>query len=157
MKLIHGDCLGAMKDIPDGSVDCVVTDPPYGMGFQSNRAKSGPRHKKIAGDDAIDARFLSEIERVLKVGGGLLTFCDWKTSCDWRRSIEEVGLIIKSQVIWDRLHHGMGDLKGAFAPQHDVIWYATKGRRVFVHGRPKSVIAHRRQTTMDTQHASLLI
>ena len=30
MKLIHGDCLEKMKDIPDGSVDMVMTDPPYG-------------------------------------------------------------------------------------------------------------------------------
>jgi site-specific DNA-methyltransferase (adenine-specific) len=29
LKLIHGDCLQAMKEIPDGSVDCVITDPPY--------------------------------------------------------------------------------------------------------------------------------
>jgi len=30
MKLIHGDCLEEMKNIPDGSVDMVLTDPPYG-------------------------------------------------------------------------------------------------------------------------------
>lgn len=30
MKLMHGDCLELMKDIPDNSIDCVVTDPPYG-------------------------------------------------------------------------------------------------------------------------------
>ena len=30
VKLFHGDCLELMKDIPDGSVDCVITDPPYG-------------------------------------------------------------------------------------------------------------------------------
>ena len=30
INLIHGDCLGAMKTIPDGSVDMVLTDPPYG-------------------------------------------------------------------------------------------------------------------------------
>ena len=28
--LVHGDCLEVMKYIPDGSVDCVLTDPPYG-------------------------------------------------------------------------------------------------------------------------------
>ena len=29
-ELWHGDCLELMKDIPDGSVDLVLTDPPYG-------------------------------------------------------------------------------------------------------------------------------
>ena len=28
--LMLGDCLERMKEIPDGSVDCVITDPPYG-------------------------------------------------------------------------------------------------------------------------------
>ena len=30
MKLLHGDCLDLMGDIPDGSVDMVMADPPYG-------------------------------------------------------------------------------------------------------------------------------
>jgi len=30
IKLMHGDCLDLMKDIPDGSVDAIITDPPYG-------------------------------------------------------------------------------------------------------------------------------
>ena len=29
-KLLHGDCLERMKEIPDGSVDLILTDPPYG-------------------------------------------------------------------------------------------------------------------------------
>lgn len=31
MKLLHGDCLEEMKKIPDGSIDLVLTDPPYGL------------------------------------------------------------------------------------------------------------------------------
>lgn len=30
MKLLHGDCLELMKEIPDGSVDLILCDPPYG-------------------------------------------------------------------------------------------------------------------------------
>lgn len=30
IKLIQGDCLEKMKDIPDGSIDMILTDPPYG-------------------------------------------------------------------------------------------------------------------------------
>ena len=30
IKLLHGDCLELMKSIPDGSVDAIITDPPYG-------------------------------------------------------------------------------------------------------------------------------
>ena len=34
-ELWHGDCLELMKNIPDGSVDLVLTDPPYGMTFKA--------------------------------------------------------------------------------------------------------------------------
>jgi len=119
------------------------------MNFQSNWSKNGPRHKKIDGDSAIEPRWLSDAFRLLKSGGGLISFCDWNTSHKWREEIERAGFVIKSQVIWDRMHHGMGDLKGAFAPQHDVIWYATKGRRIFVNGRPKSVMRHKRPSPTD--------
>lgn len=147
--LMLGDCLECMAEIESGSVDMVLTDPPYGMGFQSNRSKKGPRHAKIASDDAVDARWIREAFRVLRNGGGLICFCDWRTSCEWRAHIEREGFALKSQVIWDRLHHGMGDLSGAFAPQHDVIWYATKGRRTFVNGRPKSIIAAKRPSPSE--------
>jgi len=148
--MLHlGDCLDVMQDIPDGSVDMVMTDPPYGMNFQSNRAKDGPRHKKIEGDSVVDTRWLSDAFRILNPGGGLISFCDWNTSHKWREEIECSGFIAKSQVIWDRMHHGMGDLKGAFAPQHDIIWYATKGRRIFVNGRPMSVMRHKRPSPAD--------
>lgn len=30
IKLIQGDCLEKMKEIPSGSLDCIITDPPYG-------------------------------------------------------------------------------------------------------------------------------
>lgn len=30
IDLIQGDCLEKMKEIPSGSVDCIITDPPYG-------------------------------------------------------------------------------------------------------------------------------
>ena len=35
-----GDCLELMKDIPDGSIDCVVTDPPYGIGESNEKNAS---------------------------------------------------------------------------------------------------------------------
>jgi len=153
MNLMLGDCLERMSEIPDGSVDMVLTDPPYGMGFQSNRSKQGPRHKKIVGDDNLNADFIYDCYHKLSEGGGLIAFCNWETSCQWLWHIKNAGFKVKSQVIWDRMHHGMGDLKGAFAPRHDVIWYATKGRRVFKNGRPKSVKSHQRPSpTQDFSH-----
>jgi len=139
-KLLNGDCRDLMTTIDEGSVDMIITDPPYGMGFQSSRSQSGSRHRKIISDNEIDPSWIPIAVKLLTENGGILMFCNWKTSCEWRSHLENNGLKMVSQVIWDREDHGMGDLYGAFAPQHDVIWYAVKGRRVFENGRPKSVI-----------------
>lgn len=117
--LMKGDCLERMKEIPSGSVDAIICDPPYGMDFQSNWSKSGPRHKKIIGDKSVDGRFLSECFRALKSDSVIYLFCDWRNSHAWMRLIELNGFTVRSQVIW------MG----------------TKGRPTFTGKRPKSVIS----------------
>lgn len=51
--LMHGDCLERMKEIPDGSVDMILTDPPYGMNLKPQR-KTGKFHgEKIFNDDSL--------------------------------------------------------------------------------------------------------
>lgn len=53
VKLMNGDCLERMKEIPDASVDMVLCDPPYGIDFQSCRIKDKDRRKpKIRNDKA---------------------------------------------------------------------------------------------------------
>lgn len=47
IKLMHGDCLELMKEIPDGSVDLVLTDPPYRVISGGN--KSNPALSKALG------------------------------------------------------------------------------------------------------------
>ena len=54
MRLIHGDCLIEMKQIPDGSVDAVITDPPYGINYQPAWKKwdgSPSDYSPVIGDD----------------------------------------------------------------------------------------------------------
>jgi len=149
-----GDCYDHMKPIANNTIDTVLTDPPYGMDFQSKRSKNGPRYEKIVSDDKVDPLWLKQAYRVTKLGGALIMFCDWKTSDEWKYHIEKCGYVMKSQVIWNRMHHGTGDLHGSFAPMHDIIWYATKGRRIFYKSsaydtRPKSVLSHKRPSPSE--------
>lgn len=74
---------------------------------------------------------------------GFLT-CD--TACQplklrVRLGIRLAGFNVRSQVIWDRRNGGMGATHTTFAPRHDVIWFATKGRFAFPNGRPDSVLS----------------
>ena len=139
---IHNvDCLDFLRTLPDGSVDAVVTDPPYGMSYQSaRRTDKTERFDKIANDAHPYVWFLADAARALVDGGRLLCFCRWDTAEAFRQAIEWAGLKLRSQIVWDREIHGMGDPRVSPSPRHDIIWYATKGRYEFQNGRPASVV-----------------
>ena len=74
MWLMQGDCLERMKEIPSGSVDMILCDPPYGTmkGFDGvDHGLAG----KTGWDDALaPAEFLEHCSRVLRVNGALILF-----------------------------------------------------------------------------------
>ena len=73
IELWHGDCLELMKDIPDGSVDLVLTDPPYGT--MKNAALDGWNNKTTEWDNEIDPTALfTELTRILRQNGKVVLF-----------------------------------------------------------------------------------
>lgn len=150
-QVLHGDALELLRQVPDASIHAVITDPPYGVDFQSQMT-SPQRFKKIANDKRPFIWWLHDAYRVTEEGGALLCFCDWKTEDVFKMAIETAGFTIKSQVIWHRDWHGMGDLKAAFGPDHDVVWFAVKGKFAFPGKRPKSVLSVRRTAPELIQH-----
>lgn len=140
--LHQGDCLEILKTLPDESVDAVITDPPYGIDYQSARRTDKTEWKpKIANDKRPFVWWLHDAYRITKPAGCLMCFCRWDVQEAFRQAIEWSGFKVESQIIWDRKIHGMGDLKKQFAPQHDVIWFATKGDFSFPGNRPQSIIS----------------
>lgn len=144
--MIHqGDCLDVLKTFPDNSVDSVVTDPPYGIDYQSARRTAEKRSAKIANDKTPFIWWLYDAARIMREGAALACFCEWKHAEKFRMAIECAGLTIRSQCIWDRDWHGMADPKVCFAPQHDIVWFATKGKGfAFPNKRPSSVLRYRK-------------
>lgn len=75
--VIHGDCLTVLRQMEPDSVDMVITDPPYGVDYQSNRPKSkdpSAKFKKIANDKTPFIWWLYDAHRVLREGGGSIVF-----------------------------------------------------------------------------------
>lgn len=78
-NIFHMDCLQGMADLPDKSVDCIITDPPYefdtrGVGFHKKR----DYYDEIADkglSKGIDEPFLREMERVMKATN-IYLFCN---------------------------------------------------------------------------------
>ena len=136
---IHfGDCLELIEKIPDKYLDAVITDPPYGIGYQSSR-RTDNKKAKILNDEKPFTDWIEPAFRKLKDGGRLICFYRWDVQGAFLDSITQAGFTVKSQIIWDKVVHGMGDLKEQFAPQHESVIYAVKGRYKFKGKRPKSV------------------
>ena len=75
IQLYNGDCLELMKNIPDGSVDLVLTDPPYGVITKSTHDLKGWQNKSIKWDSCISAeKIFAEIDRVLRPNGKCILF-----------------------------------------------------------------------------------
>ncbi len=152
ITLYHGDALVILQQLQSDSIDAVITDPPYGINFQSTRRPATERFDKIANDKRPFIWWLYDAYRITKLGGALACFHRWNVQEDFKRAIYLAGYDIRSQIIWDREHHGLGDVRRMFAPQHDSIWFATKGDFRFPNGRPKSVLRERRLSGSALTH-----
>ena len=90
--VIVGNCLDAMRSLPADSVDAVVTDPPYELGFMGKSWDSAG----VSYDPATWAEAL----RVLKPGGHLLAFGGSRTYHRIAVAIEDAGFEIRDSLMW---------------------------------------------------------
>ena len=123
-----GDAMELAKSIPDESVDVAVLDPPYGVSWRCARRTASERFAAIPGDDVISTDWLVELYRVLKPIAAAFIFTRWDVMEEWRRAIQHAGLTVKNCIVWDKGFHGCGDLFGAFAPQHEMVLFAVRGK-----------------------------
>lgn len=97
VTLYHGDCLDALAELPDASVDAVVTDPPYALEFMG-RSWDGWSSPRAFQEWC--ALWATECLRVLKPGGHMLAFGGSRT---WHRlaaAVEDAGFEIRDSIAW---------------------------------------------------------
>ena len=86
----HGDCIETMNAMPPESVDAIVTDPPYGLGFMGKKWDGLPPSLEWA----------EACYRVLKPGGHIAAFGGTRT---WHRlavAIEDAGFEMRDSLAW---------------------------------------------------------
>jgi len=150
IELHCGDCLEIMKTIPDKSIDLVLTDPPYGMDYQSSRRTE--KYDKIDNDISLEwlRPFLQEAFRVLKDDTHIYLFCNDYAISDFRKELEAVGFTPKRTLVWVKNNHTSGDLEGDYGNKTEFLLYAQKGRRELNGKRETNVLNFDRTAT--TQH-----
>ena len=123
-KVIQGDCLEVLKTLDSESVDAIVTDPPYGLGFMNKSwdvfDKSQFGQKGLEGDNDLKVKknfevlprynnnglyefsyqWACECLRVLKSGGHLIAFGGTRTYHRLACAIEDAGFEIRDMIEW---------------------------------------------------------
>ncbi len=90
VTLYHGDCLEILPTLDVGSVDSVVTDPPYGLSFMG-------KHWDY---DVPGVGAWASCLRALKPGGHLLAFAGTRTQHRMAVNIEDSGFDVRDMIAW---------------------------------------------------------
>ena len=131
VTLYNADCIDVMRDMPDNSVDIILTDPPYGMNFQSNHRII--KHSKIANDEVFPVWVFEEANRIAK--RAVYVFCRW----DNLASIPKP----TSVLAWIKNNWSMGDLKHEHGRQWEAVCFYPQSDHEFKKRIPDVIVASR--------------
>ena len=123
-QLINGDCFEILRSMPDESIDCVITDPPYGVNFRSNRRQE--KFEVIQNDNFLDwiLPTYKEIYRVLKKDSLCISFYGWPQVDVFLGCFKAVGFTPKSHLVFIKNVFGLGHWTRG---QHESAFLLAKG------------------------------
>jgi len=145
-KIICGDCLEVMKEIPDESIDLVVTSPPYNLGIRKtfgntqnwkgkwNKSKlqsvGYDQHNDYMPEDqyiAWQQKVLAESFRTLKKTGAIFYNHKWRVQKGIFQQRTDIikGLPLRQIIIWKKAG-GINFNEGYFLPTYEVIYLLAK-------------------------------
>ncbi|MFH0765968.1 MAG: site-specific DNA-methyltransferase [Calditrichota bacterium] len=169
-EVVNTDNREVFPLLPDGSIDLILTDPPY-KNYRSNRPVANPKLPPILESDFDIPFFLEQSARVLKPGGHFYCWCDHRTfpglvnelnrlrerserqKCSQtsrltvrpRRQAGHLTPLLEYRdcLIWVKNNHGPGNLK-LWAPQHEFLLFASKGKAQPLQGGRKPNVLFKR-------------
>lgn len=146
IQVIHGDAINVLPTLQPASFDAVLTDPPYASGglqsaqrnhssgdkYLTPTAQAAPNQPDFEGE-TMDQRvwsrwcveWLRECRRVVRLGGVLLCFIDWRQYAALSDALMEAGWLWRGVVVWDK-----GNARpqpGRFKAQTEFVLWASRG------------------------------
>lgn len=115
VSIYLGDCREILPTLARESHDLIVTDPPYGVGWQSNARSES--FAPIAGDDGS-----LDVPAALSLAG--LALRRSRHAYVFGRFDLAFPLVAKADLVWDKELMGSGDLTSAWGPSHEPIMFA---------------------------------
>jgi adenine-specific DNA-methyltransferase len=119
-RIINGDCVSVLADLPANSIDLVLTDPPYLVNFHDRSGRS------ISGDD--NGRWLKpafrQIYRVLKPGRFCVSFYGWNKVDEFFAAWKAAGFRPSGHLVWPKNY---ASSRGMLAYQHEQAYLLAKG------------------------------
>lgn len=103
------DCLKGMKQLASGSVDLVITDPPFAIDFKAQRANYNRKQSRVLkGYNEIRASeygdftlaWMTEVLRVLKDSGSMFVFSGWNNLKDVLIALDKLDFVTINHIIW---------------------------------------------------------
>lgn len=132
--LRHCTALELLSSLPDGGLDLLWTDPPYGKKYRAgtkrtNSRKAARQTAATFGEDVLQTDWLTEAYRTLKNDSAMYLCTQWDVMSDWMPAIKSAGFAVEMCIVWDKLHWGGGRLE-IYGCQTEFILYCTKGKPV---------------------------
>lgn len=121
-KIYNEDCLEGMKRIPDNSVDCILTDPPYL--YLKNQKLDRPFDELV---------FFSECKRVLKKDGFIVLFGRGTSFYRWNCILADMGFTFKEEIVWDKINTTSPLLP--LSRKHETISIHSIGRKTILRSK----------------------
>ena len=132
IKLYKGDCLELMKDIQRESIDAVIADPPYNISKDNNFTTMGRAGIDFGEwDKNFDLiSWIKVSEPLLKKGGNIVIFNDWKNMTNITKELENIGFDIKDLIRWEKTNPMPRNRDRRFITDYEVaVWAVKKGEK----------------------------
>lgn len=126
-KIILGDCLDIMKEMPDGKIDLIFADPPYNIGIRYDN-----HNDKMRYEDYINwsEKWIKECARLLSDKGSIYIAINDEHVAEIVMILKKLGLTMRNWIIW---HYTFGQAqKKKFSRAHTHILYFTKDKENFI-------------------------